>query len=29
MIEAIGQEGYVVAQEFIPESVNGDTRVFF
>ncbi len=28
MIEAIGQEGYVVAQEFIPESVNGDTRVF-
>jgi glutathione synthase len=28
MIEAIGHEGYVVAQEFIPESVNGDTRVF-
>ncbi len=28
MIEAIGQEGYVVAQEYIPESVNGDTRVF-
>jgi glutathione synthase len=28
MIEAIGQEGYVVAQEFIPESVEGDTRVF-
>lgn len=28
MIEAIGQEGYVVAQQFIPESVKGDTRVF-
>src|SRR5690554_790981 len=28
MIEAIGQEGYVVAQEYIPESVEGDTRVF-
>jgi glutathione synthase len=28
MIEAIGQEGYVVAQEFVPESVVGDTRVF-
>jgi glutathione synthase len=28
MIEAIGQEGYVVAQEFVPESVSGDTRVF-
>lgn len=28
MIEAIGQEGYVVAQEFVPESVEGDTRVF-
>lgn len=28
MIEAIGQEGYVVAQEHVAESVEGDTRVF-
>ena len=28
MIEAIGQEGYVVAQEFLPESEKGDTRLF-
>ncbi len=28
MIEAISQEGYIVAQEFIPESEEGDTRVF-
>ena len=28
MIEAIGQDGYIVAQEYIPESVEGDTRVF-
>jgi glutathione synthase len=28
MIEAIGAEGYIVAQEFLPESVEGDTRVF-
>ncbi|MFW5830677.1 MAG: hypothetical protein ACOCVA_00410 [Prolixibacteraceae bacterium] len=28
MIEAISQDGYVVAQEYIPESVEGDTRVF-
>ncbi len=28
MIEAISQEGYIVAQEFIPESEKGDTRIF-
>lgn len=28
MIEAIGKGGYIVAQEFIPESEEGDTRVF-
>ena len=28
MIEAIGQEGYIVAQEYIPESEKGDIRVF-
>ncbi len=28
MIEAISQEGYIVAQEFVPESEQGDTRIF-
>ena len=28
MIEAIGRDGYVVAQEYLPGSERGDTRVF-
>lgn len=28
MIEAVTRDGYVVAQEYIPEAVNGDTRLF-
>ena len=28
MIEAISQDGYIVAQEYVPESEKGDTRVF-
>ncbi len=28
MIEAISRDGYVVAQEYLPEAVEGDTRVF-
>jgi glutathione synthase len=28
MIEAISQDGYIVAQEYLEDSVNGDTRVF-
>ncbi len=28
IIEAISSEGYVVAQEYLPEAVNGDTRMF-
>jgi glutathione synthase len=28
IIEAICQEGYVLAQEFLPEALRGDTRIF-
>jgi glutathione synthase len=28
MIEAIRREGYVIAQEYLPEAVHGDTRLF-
>lgn len=28
MIEAVTRDGYVVAQEYIPEAVDGDTRLF-
>ena len=28
IIEAISRDGYVVAQEFLPEAVNGDVRMF-
>lgn len=28
MIEAVGREGYVIAQEYLPEAVRGDTRLF-
>ena len=27
MIEAVSHEGYVIAQEYLPEAVNGDTRL--
>ncbi len=28
MIEAIRREGYVIAQEYLPEAIHGDTRLF-
>lgn len=28
MIEAISQDNYVIAQEYLPDAVNGDTRLF-
>ena len=28
MIEAISQEGYVIAQEYLPQAIHGDTRLF-
>src|SRR5690606_7023653 len=28
IIEAIARDGYVVAQEFLPDAVNGDVRLF-
>ena len=28
IIEAIGRDGYVVAQEYLPDAVNGDVRLF-
>lgn len=28
IIEAIGRDGYIVAQEFLPDAVNGDVRMF-
>ena len=28
MIEAVGTEGYVLAQEYLPQAVTGDTRLF-
>jgi len=28
MIEAVARDGYVIAQEFLPEGVKGDTRLF-
>ena len=28
IIEAISRDGYVVAQEYLPEAVNGDVRMF-
>ncbi|MGM7667069.1 glutathione synthetase [Microbacterium sp. A93] len=28
IIEAIGRDGYIVAQEYLPEAVNGDVRLF-
>lgn len=28
MIEAVSREGYVIAQEYLPEAIHGDTRLF-
>lgn len=28
MIDAISRDGYVIAQEYLPDAVNGDTRMF-
>ncbi|MGI8891948.1 MAG: glutathione synthetase [Bacteroidia bacterium] len=28
MVEAIGRDGYVIAQEYLPEAVEGDVRLF-
>ncbi len=28
MIEAVSRDGYVIAQEYLPEAVHGDTRLF-
>lgn len=28
MVEAVGQHGYVIAQEYLPAAVEGDTRLF-
>ncbi|PHN04576.1 glutathione synthetase [Flavilitoribacter nigricans] len=28
IIEAIGREGYIIAQEYLPEATKGDTRLF-
>lgn len=28
IIEAIGREGYIIAQEYLPEATGGDTRLF-
>jgi glutathione synthase len=28
MVEAVGRDGYVIAQEYIPEAAEGDTRLF-